>query len=76
MVLRVLLNNFVGFPLQVTPLTVPWSASGPECDRAGRVLVGLHRGVGREGRRPGAEVGAISLVFPLGKPLHAARFTV
>lgn len=66
MVLRVLLNNFVGFPLQVTPLTVPWSASGPECDRVGRVLVGLHRGVGKGAGGLGQRSGPFPWCSPWG----------
>lgn len=41
MILRVLLNNFVGFPLQFTLIIALWSASQPMHDRAGQVLVGL-----------------------------------
>lgn len=37
MILHVLFNNFVGFPLQSTLIAVLWSASWPVHDRAGQV---------------------------------------
>lgn len=49
MFLRVLPNNFVGFPLQFTLIIALWSARRPARDRAGQVLVGLVAEAGGQG---------------------------